>query len=63
LDEEKSKHAGLAQQTGCGPAFFPQDAEAGKRHRSAEHLLLIGYSPGGLPLVGSHLFVLSVLVL
>jgi hypothetical protein len=24
---------------------------------------LIGYSPGGLPLVGSHLFVLSVLVL
>jgi hypothetical protein len=25
LDEEKSKHAGLVQQNGFGPAFFLQD--------------------------------------
>jgi hypothetical protein len=45
-DEEKWKHAGLAQQTGCGPEFF------------AENFLLNGYSPGELLLVGSHLFAL-----
>jgi hypothetical protein len=32
LDQEKSKHAGLAQQNGFGPAFFP---EAGVRHSRA----------------------------
>jgi hypothetical protein len=35
LDEEKSKHVGLAQQNGFGPAFFSQDAEAGTRHSIA----------------------------
>jgi hypothetical protein len=33
--------------------IFAQDAEAGKRHSKASHLLLIG--PGGLQLVVSHL--------
>jgi hypothetical protein len=32
LDEEKSNHAGLAQQIGFGPAFFVWFAESGKRH-------------------------------
>jgi hypothetical protein len=32
LNEEKSKHASLAQQNGFGPSIFSQDAEAGKRH-------------------------------
>ncbi len=32
LDEEKSNHAGLAQQIGFGPAFFAWFAESGKRH-------------------------------
>jgi hypothetical protein len=33
LDEEKSKHAGLALQNGFDPAFFAHFAEAGKRHK------------------------------
>jgi hypothetical protein len=33
VDEEKSKHAGLVQQNGFGPAFFLQ--EAGERHSRA----------------------------
>ncbi len=37
LDEEKSKHAGLAQQNGFGPAFV-KFAEPGRRHNKAEHL-------------------------
>jgi hypothetical protein len=41
LDEEKSKHAGLAQLTGFGPSIFAQDVEAGKSYSKAEHLLLI----------------------
>jgi hypothetical protein len=33
LDEEKSKHAGLVQQNGFGPAFLHSLlAEAGKMH-------------------------------
>jgi hypothetical protein len=35
LDEEKSKHASLAQQNGFGPAFCAVFAEAGKRHSKA----------------------------
>jgi hypothetical protein len=31
LDEKKSKHAGLAQQNGFGPAFV-KFAEPGRRH-------------------------------
>jgi hypothetical protein len=42
LNEEKFKHAGLAQQNGFGPAFVFQDAQAGKRPSKAQHLLLIG---------------------
>jgi hypothetical protein len=34
LDEEKSKHAGLAQQKGFGRAFV-KVAEPGKRHNKA----------------------------
>jgi hypothetical protein len=33
LDEENSKHAGLVQQNGFGPAFFHR--MAGKRHSRA----------------------------
>jgi hypothetical protein len=32
LDEEKSKHAGLALQNAFDPVFFAHFAEAGKRH-------------------------------
>jgi hypothetical protein len=37
LDEEKSKHAGLAHQNGCFPTFliFQEFAEAGERYRKA----------------------------
>jgi len=35
LDEEKSKHIGLAQHNGFSPAFLAQDAEAGKSHSKA----------------------------
>jgi hypothetical protein len=31
LDKEKSKHAGLAQQNGFGPALFAEDAKVGTR--------------------------------
>jgi hypothetical protein len=32
LNEEKSKHANLAQQNGFGPSIFSQDAEAREKH-------------------------------
>jgi hypothetical protein len=32
LDEEKAKHAGLAQQNGLGSAFFHRMLEVGKMH-------------------------------
>jgi hypothetical protein len=35
LDVEKSKHAGLAQQNGFGPAFLVRFAEAGEQHSEA----------------------------
>jgi hypothetical protein len=35
LDVEKSKHAGLAQQNGFGPAFLVQFAKAGEQHSQA----------------------------
>jgi len=38
----KSKHAGLAQQNGFGPALFAEDAKVGTRHSTTSHLLLIG---------------------
>ncbi len=40
LDEEKSKCAGLAQETGFTTNFLSLLAEAGKRHSKAVHLLL-----------------------
>jgi hypothetical protein len=43
LDEEKSKYAGLAQQTGLWPSIFAQDVEAGKSYSKAEHRLLIDW--------------------
>jgi hypothetical protein len=43
LDEEKSKHPGLAQQTGFWPGIFAQDVEAGKSYSKDEHLLLIDW--------------------
>ncbi len=42
LDEEESKHAGLAHQNGFWPGIFAQDAGAGNSHSKAYHLLLIG---------------------
>jgi hypothetical protein len=42
LDEEKAKHAGLAQQNGYGPAFFSQDAWGWQNAQQTQHLLLIG---------------------
>jgi hypothetical protein len=38
LDEEMSKHAGLAQQNGYCPAILHSFAEAGKRHIKAVHV-------------------------
>jgi hypothetical protein len=35
LDEEKSKHASLAQQNGFWPGIFAHFAEAGKKHSQA----------------------------
>ncbi len=35
LDEEKSKHARLAQQNGSGPRIFVQLAKVGKRYNKA----------------------------
>jgi len=36
LDEEKSKHVGLAQQNGLGSTSFAHDAaEAAKRHNNS----------------------------
>jgi hypothetical protein len=35
MDEEKSKHAILAQQNGLGPAFFQRMLKLGKRHSRA----------------------------
>jgi len=42
LDEEESKHAGLAHQNGFWPGIFAQDAGADNRHSKAYNLLLIG---------------------
>ncbi len=60
LHEEKSKHAGLAQQNSFGPAFFAEDTGAakGRTHQTLTPAVdwldnLIG--PGGLLLVVSHL--------
>jgi hypothetical protein len=36
LDEQKSKHASLAQQNGFGPAFLLQFAQAGWHKATAE---------------------------
>jgi len=41
LNEEKSKHAGLAAQNAFWPSIFAQFAEAGWRHSRAKYLLLI----------------------
>jgi hypothetical protein len=38
LDEEKSKHVGLAQHDGFGPCNFALFAAACKRHSKAQHL-------------------------
>jgi hypothetical protein len=35
LDEEKSKHVGLAQQNGLGPTILHMMPEAGKRHNKS----------------------------
>jgi hypothetical protein len=37
LDEEKSKHAGLAEQNGLCPAVLQTFAEAGERHSKPVH--------------------------
>ncbi len=39
LDEEKSKHAGLAQVNGFAPAHVVSLGKAGERRRKAMHLL------------------------
>jgi hypothetical protein len=41
FNEEMSKHDGLAQQNGFGLSFQHSFAEAGKRHNTREHLLLL----------------------
>jgi hypothetical protein len=38
LDEENSKHAGLAQENGFVPCTFAQCAEASERQSKAMHL-------------------------
>jgi len=40
--KNRPKNAGLAQQKGSCPSISAQNAEAGKRHSKALHLLLIG---------------------
>jgi hypothetical protein len=39
LDEEKSKHASMAQENGFGPAYFAQNAKPGKRCITAVNLI------------------------
>jgi hypothetical protein len=67
LDEEKAKHADLAQQNGYGPTFFHRMLRLAKRTANptpAVHWLDCLIGPGGL-LLGSNLppFLLPVSVL
>jgi hypothetical protein len=63
LDEEKSKHARLAQQNGFGPEFLHSFLRLVKGTAKPKDWLDSLIGPGGLLLVVSHLFAVPVLVL